>query len=77
MGGSTASAARRLIAETLTNSEKLDEMYDDPDWVVKMGVIKNPNTCKKTIIKIKENLKKDDDYYWDLRSCIQEKLQES
>lgn len=74
---SHAKCARDYIAVKLTNSEKLDEMYDDPHWVVKIRVIDNPNTYKKTIIKIKENLKKDDENYYDLSIRIQEKLQES
>ncbi len=76
-GNSTASCARDYIAQKLTNPEKLDEMYDDPDWGVKSRVIQNSNTYKKTIIKMKENLKEDEDHYSHLRSHIQEKLQES
>ncbi len=72
-----ACLARKYVAQKLTNPEKLDEMYDDFDWVVKSQVINNPNTYKKTIIKMKENLKEEDDGYRHVKSEIQDKLQES
>lgn len=76
-GDSYAQCVRDYIARKLTNPEKLDEMYDDPYWIVKSAVIQNSNTYKKTIIKMKENLKEDEDHYRHLRSEIQKKLQES
>lgn len=70
-----AQCARGYVAIKLTNPEKLDEMHDDNDWTVKVRVVENPHTYKKTIIKMKNNLKEKDE--GNLKSKIQERLQES
>lgn len=72
-----AHSTRQYVAAKLTNPEKLDEMYDDDNWIVKLNVVENPNTHKKTIIKIKEGLREDEPHVWELKKAIQKKLQES